>query len=235
MTTPFKMPEKIVSILKNFSQLNPSLVISPDKVEVISTHKSAIGTYTFDEPLPMEDVMGLYDTSEFLSILSIYKTPDLTVSEKKVIISEGSSKVSYFLTAASLLPKVLVQNKYNADDIRKRINSLECEIDFVLPAEKLNMLLKMSSLLKSESIFFESVEGGIIRITVGDQLESSNNTWEIDITTDVNASTLEGALKLNVSDLRLIPSDYKVKISSKGMSSFVSSLGVEYFIGVFVV
>lgn len=234
MSTSFKMPEKIVSVLKNFSQLNPSLVISPDKVEVISTHKSAIGTYTFDEPLPMEDVMGLYDTSEFLSILSIYKTPDLTVSEKKVIISEGSSKVIYFTTASSLLPKVLVQNKYNADDIRTRINSLECEIDFVLPAEKLNMLLKMSSLLKSESIFFESVDG-IIRITVGDQLESSNNTWEIDITTDVNASTLEGALKLNVSDLRLIPSDYKVKISSKGMSSFVSSLGVEYFIGVFVV
>lgn len=230
MSTSFKMPEKLVTVLKNFSQLNPSIVICNDKVEVISTHKSAIGTYKFEEALPIDQTIGLYDSSEFLSVLSIYKSPDIVVNEKYVTISEGNSKVRYFLTAETLLPKVLIQNKYNSDDIRNRISTIGCELDFILSAEKLNMILKMSSLLKSEWMFFESVVDKI-RMTVGNELESSNNIWEVDIFEDIITNTLEAPVKLNISDLKLIPSDYKVLISSRGMSSFTSTLGVEYFIG----
>jgi hypothetical protein len=230
----FKIPEKTVAVIKNFSQLNPSIVISSDKVEVISTNKSAIGRYIFEEPLPFEEQIGLFDTPEFLSILGIYKSPDVTTSEKYLTVSEGTSKVRYFTTAANLLPKVLIQNKFDASDIKKRLDTVGCELEFVLPAEKLNMFLKMSQLLRAEWIFFESVDD-TIRITVGDELESSNNTWELLITTDIKANTLTTPIKLNVSDLRLVPSDYDVKISTKGMSGWTSASGIEYYIGIFVV
>ena len=230
----FKFTDKTLAVIKNFSQLNPSLVISPDRVEVISTHKSAIGRYFFEEPLPIEEI-GVYDTPELLSILSIYKTPDIIPNGTKYItITEGSSKVKYFLTASSLLPKVLIQNKFGATEIKERLETIGCELEFILPAEKLNMLLKMCGLIRSEWIFLETVEGAI-RLTVGDELESSNNTWEISLTTDITTNELKKPLKLNVSDLRLVSADYAVKISSKGMSGWTSSTGIEYYIGVFAV
>lgn len=233
--TVFTLPEKLVTVLKNFSQLNPSLIIYPDKVEVISTHKSCIGIYPFEEPLPFEGTLGLYDTPSFLQVLSFYKNPSIKKNPSNIIVSEGSSKATLLTTADEMLPKVLVQNKYTPDDVKKRLGSVGCDLEFVISAEKLNMLLKMSSLLKSEFIFFET-DNDNIRITVANQLEASNDSWELSITgEDVTTNSLETPIKISVSELKLIPSDYKIGISAKGMSQWESAIGVEYLIGVTLV
>jgi hypothetical protein len=228
----FTLPEKTVQVLKNFSQLNPSMILQSDRLEVISTHKSTIGRYVFDEPLDFSDEIGIYDSSEFLGILSFYKNPEIKNFDKYVTITEGNSKATYFKTAKELLPKVLVQQKFTPDDIKARLDKIGCELQFTLTAEKINMLIKMASIMKSEFVFFETDESKI-RITVGNELESSNNNWEITIDSEnITNNSLENPVKLSVMEFKFVPSDYDVKVSSKGMSYWKSVSGIEYFIAV---
>jgi hypothetical protein len=105
---------------------------------------------------------------------------------------------------------------------------------FTLPSEHLNMLLKMSSLMKSEWMFFETIDSGI-RITVGEALESSSHTWDVKIESDIKTNTLTKPVKCNMREFHVMASDYQVHISSKGMSYWKNALGVEYFIGCTVV
>ena len=226
----FKVNEKMMAVLKNFSQINVQVCIEADKVEVINGSFSVIGSYKFDEPLPITKELGIYELNEFIAVMSAYKNPDITEHDKFIVISEGSSKMKYWINAKSMLPKILIQNKYTPADIRERLDSVGCELEFVLPAERLNMLMKMASLIKAEWIFFESVDGKI-RITIGDALESSHNTWEMEIDSDIKSNTLTKPMKCNMGEFRVMSSDYNVRISSKGMSIWKNALGVEYFIG----
>jgi hypothetical protein len=186
----------------------------------------------FDEPLDFSDEIGIYDSSEFLGILSFYKNPEIKNFDKYVTITEGNSKATYFKTAKELLPKVLVQQKFTPDDIKARLDKIGCELQFTLTAEKINMLIKMASIMKSEFVFFETDESKI-RITVGNELESSNNNWEITIDSEnITNNSLENPVKLSVMEFKFVPSDYDVKVSSKGMSYWKSVSGIEYFIAV---
>lgn len=226
----FKFSEKTMAVLKNFSQINPQIYIEADKVEVINGSFSLLGSYHFDEPLPVKDGIGIYEINEFIAILSAYKNPDITLHEGYVVISDGSSKSQYWTTARNLLPKVLIQQKYTSDDVRSRLGSIGCELEFILPAEKLNFLLKMAALQKAEYIFFES-DGEKIRITVGDALESTNNTHDTTIDVDIKTNKLAAPVRCNMAEFKLMPADYTATISSKGITYWKSALGVEYFIG----
>jgi hypothetical protein len=226
----FKLNEKTMAVLKNFSQINPQIYVEAGKIEVINGAYSSLGCFIFDEPLPIKDGMGLYEVNEFIAIMSAYKNPEITQHDGYIIISDGNLKTKYHTTARTLMPKVLIQQKYSSDDIRNRMGSLGAELEFVLPAEKLNFLLKMANLTKAEFMFFES-DGDKIRITVGDALESSGNTHDVTIDADIKTNCLKTPVKCNMAEFKLLPADYTAIIASKGLTYWKSDLGIEYFIG----
>ena len=213
--------EQELQVLKNFAMIHQSMVIQPTGVKVINTAKSCIGMYNFETPYDFPE-FGVYEMHEFLSYLSAFKNPNITVQDMKVVINEGTAKVTYFTTAKDLLPV--------AKDVTSKFVNLPIDMDFIFPQEKMTMLLKMASLLKAEFIFFESVDDGKIRITVGDKLESSNNTWEVTLDSDITVSTATEAVRCSVSELRLLVCDYHVKIT-KGISLWVGTNKVKYFVG----
>jgi hypothetical protein len=230
----FKLNEKTLAVLKNFAQINSQLCIESTKIEVVNSTYSVIGSYTFDEPLPITKEIGIYDINDLLAILSVYKQPTITENTKNIVISGDSSKTTIWTHVKDMMPKVLIQQKYTPTDIKERLDQMGCELEFVLPAEKFNVLMKLSSLLKAEWMFFETAEGKI-RITVGNALESSDNISEVLIDVDIKSNSLTGAMKCSMAELRLMPSDYSVKISSKGMTHWTNAIGVEYFIGCTVI
>lgn len=221
-----------ITVLKNFASINQSVLIKTTDAVVRNNSKSCIAIYRFKEPLDLNGVLelGIYDTGDFLGIMSAYKNPEIETNDKFVTISEGKSKVKYFTTAADMVPSVPYDCENGKYNIEKKFASVACELEFIIPQEKINILLKMATLLRSEFLFFESVDGAV-RITVADELESSNNTWEMTLEENIIQSQLASPVKMNLQEFKILPSDYTVKLSSVGISFWKSNLGVDYYIG----
>jgi hypothetical protein len=218
----FNFTDKEVDILKNFSLTNPSMVISKDQFKVMSNSKSVVAKYTFEKEYDFED-FGVYDVPNFLSAIDALTKPSIEVNEKYLIIQDGNSKFKYLTTATDLLPKV---PNVNEDKIKEAL-----ELDFDLSNEKLNMILKTANILKSENVFFET-DKKRVRITVANKLEASDNSFEIMIEDGIRKNALTKPVKLNVTEFKLYPGDYKVKIAKK-ISFWESLVGeLKYYIGV---
>jgi len=71
-----------LSVLKNFSTINPNVVLKPgQKIKTISDAKNILAVATVEEDFPRD--MGIYDLSEFLSVFSIVQDGQLEFTEKK--------------------------------------------------------------------------------------------------------------------------------------------------------
>ena len=126
----FQFSTKELEILKNFASINQSMIVEQTAFKVKNNSNSVLGFYTYDKPYEFED-FGLYETNEFLTIISALGSPDIEVSEKFLSISNGKDKVKYFTTAQNLLPKV--------PNVSKKFESVECDLVFSLSADKLNL------------------------------------------------------------------------------------------------
>ena len=62
-----------LSVLRNFSSINPNVVLKPgQEVKTISEAKNILAIADIDENFPTE--MGIYDLNEFLSAIDYTKT-----------------------------------------------------------------------------------------------------------------------------------------------------------------
>ncbi|NCP97675.1 hypothetical protein GW820_02190, partial [archaeon] len=89
--------------------------------------------------------------------------------------------------------------------------------------------LKMASILKSKFLFFET-DSKKIRITAGDELSSSNNSYVVEISDCIKSNRLDAPVKIALEFFKLIPSDYNVSLSKK-ISKWVSPNGIVYYVG----
>lgn len=217
-----KFNETELLVIKNFAQITPSMRINPDVLVVRSVSNTCVAKYKFETAYEFP-TFGLYETPELLAILSVYKTPTIKViQDSHIEIVEGSSKTKYFTTPLHLIQEI--------PDVSGRFDSLSHDMEFVLSQEKLSFLQKMTSVLRADFIFFET-EGDKIRITIGEELDNSKNTWNVVIEEEIKANNLPKILKASLADFKLIPADYNVKISKDGISKWTNGLGVEYYIG----
>jgi hypothetical protein len=176
---------------------------------------------------------SVHDLNELLAILNFYKNPantTITVENKWLRISDGNSEVKYCTTPPHLIPKVLVKGKFTTTDIKNKLDQCNCELDFDLTSENLSMLLKMSSLIKAKYLFFETVEEGI-RVTIGESLQSSDNSWQVLVKENIRANKLEKPMVFDIGELKLLVLDYKIRISALNMSEWVNTFGVTYYVG----
>lgn len=220
MSSKFSFDEKTIKVLANFASINPSMVIQPDKLSVINNSNSCVGFYPFSEPFDFEE-FGLYESPEFLSALSIFDTtPNIDVKDKYLEISGKNSKLKYFTTAKDLLP--------NVPDVGAKFAKVKPELEFTLTADKLAVINKTASIFKSKFIFFETSKKKIL-ITIADELEGSNNSYEILIEDDIEVNDLKEPVKISLDDFKILPGEYKVTLSSK-ISRWSNLNGAVYYL-----
>jgi hypothetical protein len=198
------------------------MIINPSKFSVRSTSKSCIGIYEPAESYEFEE-FGIFEVSDFLAALNSLKSPSIEVNDKFLTISDGKQKFKYFTTAKDLLPVVTIN--------LEKVNAVDFDLDFDLPAEKLNILMQSANIVKASKVFFETSKKKII-ITVAEELDSSSNSFEISIEEGIEKNSLAKPVCIPISDLKLHSGDYTVKISPK--ISKWTNLGckLDYYIGV---
>jgi len=196
--------------LKNFSSINPNLVIHPGKsVMTMSEAKNILAQATVPEEF--DRTFGIYDLPEFLSVVNLFDAANLKLDDQFATIGDtsGRAKIKYFFSDTEMLTSP-----------SKPINMPDPEVTFTLDQTTLANLKRAASALGHSEV---SITGsnGVVTLTVVDTTNSTSNTYSIDVDGEYKSEDFK--FILNISNLRMIPSDYKVEISSKLISQFTST------------
>lgn len=195
--------------LKNFASINPNLVIrGGNTIMTMSEAKNVLAMATVAEDFPRE--FGIYDLNEFLSVVNLFDTSNLKFEDSHLIVSDasGRSKIKYFYSDIEMLTSPT-----------KPIAMPDPEVTFVLDQGTLNNLKRAASALGHNEV---SITGGnnVITLTVVDSENSTSNSYSIDVDGEYSSDNFN--FILNINNLRMIPGDYKVEISSKLISQFTN-------------
>ena len=103
-----KLSKQTVNFLKNFSQINKSILIKTGNfIDTISVNKNIISFTDIKEYIPTD--MAIYDLPLFLGALSLFESPTLFFpDDKKVVIYDENTKgkATYYYSDPDINPQV---------------------------------------------------------------------------------------------------------------------------------
>ena len=90
-----ELSEKTITVLKNFANINPSLVIRKgNKLRTVSPQKTILGEAVIEEEFPQD--FAIYELNRLLGVLSLFQDPDLFFNEHYITIKSGATQSKYF-------------------------------------------------------------------------------------------------------------------------------------------
>ena len=199
-----------MQVLKNYASINSNVVVQPgNTIMTMSEAKNVLSSAIVDETFPQE--FGIYDLSEFLSVLGLVDQPKITFKDTHAVIGDqsGRASIKYFFSDVDMLttPKNI-------------INMPSADVKFTLDQGTLNNLKRAASAL-GHSVMSITGSGGIITLSIIDTENSTSNAYSIDVAGDHESDDFN--FILNISNLKMIPANYHVEISSKLISQFTST------------
>lgn len=210
-----KLNARTNQILKNFASINPSIMFKPgSKLSTISPGKTIMARANIDQEIT--SVFAIYDLSRFLGTVSLFTDPELNVHDKFMEIKQGARKLNYVFTEPSLI----------VTPPEKEIKLPDPEVKFTITADELQEVMKALSVLSLPEIAVVGADG---KITV-QAIDSKNPTGDI-YSVEVGDTDAKFRMIIRAENIKLLPGDYEVEISSKGLSHF-STRDVEYWIAV---
>jgi len=213
---PMKLSDKTISVLKNFSSINQSILFKEgSKLRTISLMKNILAEATISEEF-MRD-FGIYDLNQFLNGLSLHSSPELDfANESYVVIREGGSRSKYFFAD----PNVIVTPP------EKEITLPSEDVCFELSTAVLDKLLKAAAVYQLPDISAVG-EAGVVKLVVRDKKNDTSNEFAI----VVGETDKVFSFNFKVENIKIIPGAYDVVVSQKLLSKFTNeSLDLKYFI-----
>jgi hypothetical protein len=210
-----QLTEYTMDVLKNFSSINPSIVIKPGTtLRTISPQKTIMAVANGKDDFASE--AGIYDLSRFLATVSLFEAPELDFNDKSIRLMENKRKVDYTLADVSMI----------LQPPEKEITMPPCEVNVEIAWTDLQSVLRAASVLGLPEVAFSGIDGEIVLEAVN----SKNPTTDrYGVTVGSTSDTF--SMYMKVENLKLMPRDYTVNLSSKGLSCFTSD-DVKYFIAI---
>jgi len=202
-----KLSDKTLSVLKNFSSINQSILFKQgNKLRTISVMKNILAEATISEEFSTD--FGIYDLNQFLNGLNLHKTPELDFSNAGyVVIKEGKSRSKYFFAD----PNVIITPP------DKAINLPSEDVCFELSTEQLDKLLKAAAVYQLPDISAVG-EAGVVKLVVRDKKNDTSNDFSI----VVGETNSEFVFNFKVENIKILPGTYEVVVSQKLLSRFTS-------------
>jgi hypothetical protein len=211
-----QLSESTKEILKNFSEINPNLMIKPGKeLKTISTMKNILATANVSEDFPQD--IAIYDLNEFLGVMSLFTKPQFTFDDKSLSIGEEgtSTKSKYYFADPSILTVP-----------QKDVKMPEAEVQFTLTETDLTKVKKAAAMLQLPDISISS-KGTDITLSAIDKKNDTANNFSI----KVGETNSKFEFHFKTEHLKMLPGDYNVSISSKLISNFKhKSKPIQYWI-----
>jgi hypothetical protein len=200
-----KLSDSTVNLLKNFSNINQSILFKQGKsLRTISVMKNILAEATINEELPKD--FGIYDLNQFLNGLSLHNNPDLDFSnDGYVVIREGRSRSKYFFAD----PNVIVCPPDKSIELPTE------DVSFELKTEQLDKLLKAAGIYQLPDLSAIG-EDGVVKLVVRDKKNETSNDFAV----VVGETDGKFVLNFKVENIKLIPGSYDVVVSQKLLSKF---------------
>jgi hypothetical protein len=205
-----------VNVLKNFAKINPSIVIMEgNTLKTISTSKTIMAKAKVPTDFPQR--FAIYNLDRFISTLSLYTKPDLKFKEKYVEVTEDNRRTTYTYADESTITKLP----------EKEIVIPSVDVKFTLTNTALKEVEKALGVLSLPEIMVVG-DGSSIYLQASDSKNPSGDTYSLKV-----ADNTTGIFKaiFKAENIKIIPGDYEVSISSRGISHFRSG-DIEYWIAV---
>ena len=206
-----------LDVLQNFASINPNILISPGQdLKTIAEAKNIMAEAHVPETFPVE--FGIYDLNEFLQVIGLIQTPDLDFGAERVIIKyQDTQRVNYYYSEKEILTTPT-----------KEITMPDPEVSINITEDHINQIRKASQVLGHSELVICGIKGQI-RAEVYDVNDMASNAFSLVL----DNSYLDNDFKFifNIPNLKLLPGDYYVNISSKLISHWTSSTyPINYFI-----
>ena len=213
--TPMKLSSNTTNILKNFSQINQSILIKQgNKLKTISVMKNILAEAQIEEEF--EKDFAIYDLNQFLSGLSLYDSPDLDFGESYLTIRDGRRRAKYFFAD----PDVIVSPP------EKEISLPTRDVCFTVATQQLDKLLKAAAIYQVPDLSAVG-RNGKVELVVRDKKNDTSHEFS----EEVGETEDEFNFNFKVENIKIIPGTYEVVISSKLLAEFTNkNTDLKYYI-----
>jgi hypothetical protein len=212
-----KLSSQTIDILKNFSGINSNLVVKAgEPLSTISEAKNIMAIADITEQFSAD--FGIYDLNEFISMFSLLQDPDLEFTNDSVQFKSGRTCASYRFADQSILTSP-----------KNKINMPQSDLTVNITSELLSQVRKAAGVL-GHSIVSLKGEDGTVTLSVVDPKNSSANTFSV-VLDENNSQHGSFDLQFLINNLKVLPGDYVVNISSKLISHWKNeNTPVQYYI-----
>jgi len=202
-----KLSDKTLSVLKNFSTINQSILFKQgNKLRTISVMKNILAEANISEEIPKD--FGIYDLSQFLNGLSLHQNPELDFgNDGHVVIKEGRMRSKYFFAD----PQVIITPPEKAIDLPSE------DVSFELRTEQLDKLLKAAAIYQLPDLAVIG-EAGVVKLLVRDKKNDTSNDFSV----IVGETDKQFSFNFKIENIKILPGTYDVIVSQKLLSRFVS-------------
>lgn len=212
-----KFSNETLSVLKNFSSINPSVLFKPGQtIRTISPQKTVMAAANVSETFDRS--AGVYDVSRFLATLSLFDAPEVVFGDNQFDIQGGKSSLKYTYTAENMI----------VSPPDKDINIPSPEVSMSVSWSEIENVIRAAGVLGLPEVAFIG-ENGTVTLSAVDSKNPTADNYSVVVAEDVDADDFRMIIKTD--NLKLMPTDYEVALSSKGMAHFKSDK-VQYWIAI---
>ena len=202
-----KLSESTLSLLKNFSTINQSILFKQgSRLRTISVMKNILAEATINEEFPKD--FGIYDLNQYLNGLALHNNPELNFeADNYVVIKEGRSRSKYFFAD----PSVIITPPDKSIELPSE------DVTFDLSTDQLDKLLKAAAIYQLPDL---SVVGGdgVVKVLVRDKKNDTSNDFSI----VVGETDSTFSFNFKVENIKILPGTYSVVVSQKLLSRFTN-------------
>lgn len=203
-----KLSKETLGILKNFATINDGLVFRAGNViRTCDPQKQILAETVIAENIPSD--FAIYDLNRFLSVISLHDENteiELGDNNKSAFLMSGRKKTNYRLCDTTMIK--------NAPE--KTIVMPSVDVSFTLSTTDLDAILRSASVLGSPHVSVTS-DGSKIFVAQLDSKNSSAHSSQIEI---ADGDGKKYNLIFKTENLRMVPGNYEVSISFKGIAHF---------------
>ena len=206
-----------VQVLKNLSTINQSILIKAGKkLRSMSVMKNILVESDITEEFTRD--VAIYDLNQFLNCLSLIPGAEVELGDSSISITDGTNSIDYRYSDPSVI---------TAPPEKELVLPSE-DVCVVLTEDNLETVKKAAAVLQIPDVSLIG-DGSTIYLTVRDKKNSGSNSYRIAVGEAENVFQFN----LKVENLKLLPGDYDVVVSSKNLAQFTShSRPITYFVAV---
>ena len=215
------MLNNTMEVIRNFGTINQNLVVRQGNVlRTIADAKNVLAQATLEEDFPQD--FGIYDVNEFIGAYNLVEDGTVHYQDKHMVIANGQSSINYFYSDIEML----------TNPPEKDLQVPDPEVTFNLTQDILSQLRKASSALGHKSVIIGSIEDGTVTLSIVDPKNTTSNEYTIEVDGAWHGDIhVNARLSINIDNLKLLPGDYAVEVSSKLISKFTNvSRQLQYWV-----